>query len=234
MNVDLVPLGDRAFLARFETEAGAIAWHAGMHARLDAHSGVTDVVLAYRSVAVYFDPERCDPDALAIELRGVTETESDATPGLLITLPVLYDGPDLAVVAANLGMRIEELIAAHTSVEYHVFALGFMPGFPYAGYLPDSIAGMSRRAEPRKSVPAGSVAIAGRQTGVYPQDSPGGWHLIGRTPLVIADLRAGHFPVRAGDRLKFVAIDPVEYVSRVGEWLEVAGRERICPVEPVS
>ncbi len=86
------------------------------------------------------------------------------------------------------------MIALHSGVEYDVFAIGFLPGFPYAGYLPPALAGLARRASPRLRVPAGSVAIAGRQTAIYPIESPGGWHLLGTTPLRIADPEAGLFP----------------------------------------
>ena len=98
-----------------------------------------------------------------------------------------------------------------------MFAVGFLPGFPYAGYLPDALSGLGRRAAPRVRVPAGSVAIAGRQTGVYPSESPGGWHLIGRTPLRIVDVEGGHFPIRAGDRIRFrpIAVWPGERTNRV-------------------
>ena len=98
-----------------------------------------------------------------------------------------------------------------------MFAIGFLPGFPDAGYLPEGLGGLPRREPPRLRVPAGSVAIAGRQTGVYPGESPGGWHLIGRTPLRIVDVERGRFPIRAGDRLRFVPIDAGEFAARRGE-----------------
>jgi KipI family sensor histidine kinase inhibitor len=119
-----------------------------------------------------------------------------------------------------------EFIATHSDPEYQVFAVGFRPGFPYAGYLPDRLSGLARRDSPRVRVPAGSVAIAGRQTGIYPDESPGGWHLIGRTPLRIVDLERGYFPIRAGDRLRFVPIDRHEFESRQGEILSDTHLER--------
>ena len=117
-------------------------------------------------------------------------------PGRSLVIPVLYDGADLHVVAARLGLSSAEVIAMHSSVEYDVFAVGFLPGFPYAGYLPPALAGLPRRDSPRLNVPAGSVAIVGRQTAIYPRRSPGGWHLLGTTPLCIADVEAGLFPDR--------------------------------------
>ena len=98
-------------------------------------------------------------------------------------------------------------------------AVGFLPGFPYAVELPEPLAGLPRREPPRTRVPAGSVAIAGRQTGIYPVDSPGGWHLIGRTPLRIADPSREHFPIRAGDRLRFVPIDDGRFAALEGRLL---------------
>ena len=98
-----------------------------------------------------------------------------------------------------------------------MFAVGFLPGFPYAGYLPDELRGLARRQEPRLAVPPGSVAIVGRQTGVYPIASPGGWRLIGRTPLRIADPEAGRFPIRAGDRIRFRPIERDEFEARADE-----------------
>jgi KipI family sensor histidine kinase inhibitor len=130
---------------------------------------------------------------------------------------VLYDGADLAEVAAARGLTAGQVVALHSGQDYRVFALGFLPGFPYAGYLPEALAGLPRRASPRARVAAGSVAIAGRQTGVYPQESPGGWHLLGRTPLTIASVARGRFPIRAGDRLRFVPIDQAEFQRLEGQ-----------------
>src|SRR5262249_10166692 len=152
-------------------------------------------------------PERVDLDELEARLRTMTVPPGGRGASRLIVLPVLYDGPDLPAVAAWASMAPADVIRRHTAEEYRVFALGFLPGFPYTGYLPDSLSGLPRRESPRTFVPAGSVAMAGRQTGVYPQDSPGGWHLMGRTPLVIVDLEKGYFPIRAGDRIKFQPID---------------------------
>ncbi len=130
-------------------------------------------------------------------------------------------------VAAELSMSAVDVIALHCQVEYHVFAIGFLPGFPYAGYLPPALAGLARRDSPRLRVPAGSVAIAGRQTAIYPVESPGGWHLLGTTPLCIADLESGYFPIRAGDRIRFHAITPSEFAGR--------RHERIASdIEPVN
>jgi KipI family sensor histidine kinase inhibitor len=211
----IVPLGDRAFLARFAREDDAARWADAVRAR--AWPGVLDVVTAYQTVGVYADPDRIDPDDLAGRLERLEPDPTGVTPGRLVELPVLYDGDDLSDVAGRLGLTASEVVAAHTGQDYRVFAIGFRPGFPYSGYLPAALAGLPRRPSPRTRVPAGSVAVVGRQTAVYPDESPGGWHLIGRTPLRIVDVARGHFPIRAGDRLRFVPIGPDEFESRRGD-----------------
>lgn len=217
MVLDLEPLGDRAFLARFSTENAARSWAAAVRGM--ALDGIDDVVLAYRSTAVFADPERCDLDALERMLRALEPNLDAEAAGTRHVVPVLYDGPDLAQVAAALGLSVGEVIDRHAGLDYVVFAVGFLPGFPYAGYLPPELSGLARRDEPRLEVAAGSVAIAGRQTGVYPSKSPGGWHLLGRTPLRIADPEAGRFPIRAGDAIRFQPIDRREYEARLHERL---------------
>jgi KipI family sensor histidine kinase inhibitor len=211
------PLGEHAFLARFADEATAAGWARAVRAR--APAGVTDVVLAYSTAAVYVDPEAADPIAVEHLLRAIAPEADADRAGRLVKVPVLYDGEDLPEVAARLGLSPAEVVARHANRDYHVFAIGFLPGFPYAGYLAPGLAGLARRESPRARVAAGSVAIVGRQTGVYPRESPGGWHLIGRTPLVLADVERGHFPIQAGDRLRFVPIDADAYRARLGEWL---------------
>ena len=218
--MDLAPLGDRAFLARFGSEAEARAWVARI--RESGWSWVRDLALAYKSVGVFIDPDRIEP-AQARSLLSAVSIPHDASeidPGRLRIVPVLYDGEDLAEVAERSGLTIAQTIAIHSGVDYDVFAIGFAPGFPYAGYLPAPLSGLPRRSSPRTRVPAGSVAIVGRQTAIYPQDSPGGWLLLGRTPSRIVDLEAGWFPIRAGDRLRFVPIDAQDYERRKGERLE--------------
>ncbi|MDG3004418.1 5-oxoprolinase subunit B family protein [Paludisphaera mucosa] len=218
MPTHLEPLGDRAFLARFDAEDDARRWAVAVRAR--GFSGVVDVVLAYRSTAVIADPEACDLDELGRALGELAPVDVGAVGGVRHVLPVLYDGPDLDEAAGRLGMDRDELVARHSGPDYRVFAVGFLPGFPYAGYLPDELRGLARRDEPRLRVAAGSVAIVGRQTGVYPIASPGGWHLLGRTPLRIADAEAGRFPIRAGDRIQFRPVDREEFEARSDERLE--------------
>ena len=203
--IDLRPLGDRAFLARFATESEARAWAEAV--RSLAIPGVVDVAVAYASAAVFAESDDVDLEALEGRLRGVEPEEGPREPGRLIRLPVWYDGADLAEVARRVGLTEAGVVERHSGTDYTVFALGFLPGFPYAGYLPEPLGGLARRENPRGRVPVGSVAIAGRQTGIYPAESPGGWLLLGRTPLVIADSRRGFFPIRPGDLIRFEPID---------------------------
>jgi KipI family sensor histidine kinase inhibitor len=213
----LEPLGDRAFLANFATEAAAAGWCSTV--RDSRWPGVIDVVTAYRTAAVYADPELVDLVELESRLREVVPGESPQIRRRHLVIPVLYDGADLADVAAKLSLSTAAVIEQHCQVEYTVFAIGFLPGFPYAGYLPPALAGLARRESPRLRVPAGSVAIAGRQTAIYPSESPGGWHLLGSTPLQIVDPAAGYFPISAGDRIRFQPISVSEFEARRHERL---------------
>jgi KipI family sensor histidine kinase inhibitor len=217
--ISLAPLGDRGFLARFACEDEAARWVAAVREEARDVPGIHDVVLAYQTAAVFADPERIDLAALETRLRGVEPGPEGRRAGRLIRLPVLYDGVDLPEVARRTSLTVPEVIAHHSGQDYRVYAIGFLPGYPFAGYLPPALSGLPRRESPRARVPAGSVAIAGRQTGVYPQDSPGGWHLLGRTPLRIVDLEDEYFPIDEGDFLRFDPIGPAEFQARHGERL---------------
>lgn len=210
-----IPLGDRAFLVRFETESRARAWSSAI--RAEKIEGILDVVVAFRSVAVFADPDRIESEVLENRLRALSPRQADDETGRSIVIPVWYDGEDLADVARRLRLKTREVTALHSSKDYHVLAIGFLPGFPYAGDLPEKLCGLPRLDRPRARVPSGSVALAGRQTGIYPKESPGGWRLIGRTPLSIVDWERGRFPIRTGDRIRFQAIDETEFAARQGE-----------------
>ncbi len=214
--MELLPLGDRAYLANFPNEANARAWAAA--ARSAGRPDVLEVTVAYRSAAVFADPG-ADLDRLRNWLCSLTFESGDSENGRIIEVPTLYDGEDLDAVANALGLSVAQVIESHTSETYEVFALGFQPGFPYAGYLPPQLSGLHRRAEPRKQVPPGSVAIVGEQTAIYPGASPGGWHLIGRTPCRVVDVAESYFPIGPGDRLKFGAISAAEFEAKRGEHL---------------
>lgn len=213
----LEPLGDRAWLARFETDDEAVGWAAAV--RESRWIGVKDVVVAFQTVGVYADPSLADLDDLESRLRSLIGVPAATHAGRLVTIPVLYDGEDLAEVAERLTLPVERVIALHSERDYRVLAVGFQPGFPYAGNLHPELSGLLRRTTPRARVAEGSVAIVGDQTAIYPRESPGGWHLIGRSPMKIADMARGHFPIRAGDRLRFVPIDALEFSRVRGELL---------------
>ncbi len=179
---------------------------------------VVDVVSAFASVAVHFDPARA-PEFAAVRtefltLVGGIETPVHSPAPRLVEIPVVYGGeagPDLAIVAAHTGLSPSEVIARHASADYEVHAIGFAPGFPYLGGLPAALA-VPRRATPRALVPAGSVGIGGALTGVYPRESPGGWNLIGRTPLALFDpQRTEPALLRAADRVKFRPVDAADF-----------------------
>jgi KipI family sensor histidine kinase inhibitor len=171
-------------------------------------AGVRDVIPTYRSVAVHFDPLMTDVGALAGALGDAANSAPLPCAGPLVEVPVAYggdDGPDLSDVAAFAGLSEQDVIARHSSVEYRVFMLGFLPGFAYMGSVDDAIAA-PRRATPRIRVPGGSVGLAGRQTGIYPRQSPGGWQLIGRTSMAVFDPHREPASIFApGDRVRFVA-----------------------------
>ena len=178
--------------------------------------GIIEVVPTYCSATVHVDPLRVDLEPLTERLAVLAQGASrrPVRPGHTVEIPVVYGdefGPDLSAVAAYAKRSIEETIALHCSVDYRCYMLGFSPGFPYLGQVPDTIA-MPRLAEPRATVPAGSVGIAGAQTGIYPQESPGGWRVIGRTPLQLYEpARSRPFLIEPGDRVRMVRIDREEF-----------------------
>jgi inhibitor of KinA len=217
----LLPLGDQAVLAYFADEAAALRYAAAV--RRDSAPWLVDVVPAYASVAVFFDPDRCDYGAAADHLRRLAGRagRSPAPPeGRRHVIPCCYEmGPDLARVAREAGLSADDVIRLHAGTEYVVYAIGFCPGFPYLGYLPPPLCGVPRLPAPRLRVEAGSVGLTGRQTGIYTQARPGGWNLVGRTPLALVDVADGYFPLRAGDRVRFARIDEGEYRRLEGERL---------------
>ena len=216
----IVPAGESVLIIEFEeridplVNATTIACAQSIQAA--AVAGVRDVVPTYRSVAVYFDPLRTDTDAL---LERITHEAETAGPGALVAgeplrIPVCYGGdlgPDLPQVAAFAKLSADEVVQRHASATYRVFMLGFVPGFAYLGMVDPEIA-MPRRATPRVRVPAGSVGIAGVQTGIYPAETPGGWQLIGQTPMRPFDPRRDDpFLMKAGDAVQFYAIERAEF-----------------------
>lgn len=167
--------------------------------------GWIENVPAYHTLTVYYDPVLIDID-LDEHLRSLAmmPTEAGAALGRKVEIPVYYDpakAPDLEAAAEAIGMSVNELALAHSAQTYRVFMLGFMPGFPYMGILPEGLV-LPRKTTPVKKVAAGTVAIAGMQTGIYPFDSPGGWWGIGWTPLQLFD--QGRSLLSPGDEVKFI------------------------------
>jgi KipI family sensor histidine kinase inhibitor len=220
------PLGDGALLLHFGNGVDA-ATNARVHAAAQAIAarrlpGIVELVPAYASLAVLFDAahwrdaqdtpaQRC-AQALREVLAQAPPSRRDDT--ALIEIPVCYggeSGPDLDAAAARAGLTAAEFAAAHAGPEYRVAMLGFAAGFPYLLGL-DARLHLPRRASPRTRVPAGSVAIGGAQTGIYPRELPGGWNLIGRTPLTLFDPQATP-PNRlaAGMRVRFRAVDTATF-----------------------
>ena len=200
------PLGDTALLAELSTRLDtaintrAIALAAALKKRRD----VRQAIAGYASVTVQFDPELATHDSLSAAIKRLAAKRPPmAEPGRLHRIPVNYDGPDIAEVGVRLQLTREKIIEIHSRPIYRVFLVGFVPGWAYLGPLPKELV-LPRRAVPRTLVPAGSVAMAGRQTGIYPLPTPGGWHLIGRTSVKLF-LPDSDPPClfRAGDRVKF-------------------------------
>lgn len=178
--------------------------------------GVRDVLATYRAVAVHFDPLVADRDSVAATLtRAAEAVGQDVAPsGRTHEIPVCYGGewgPDLGEVARFGGCTEAEVVRLHCEPVYRVYMMGFLPGFAYLGNVDERI-GMGRRDTPRLRVPAGSVAIAGRQTGVYPVESPGGWRIVGRSWIRPYDeARSEPFLFRAGDGVRFVPVSNEAY-----------------------
>lgn len=218
--LSLQPLGDQAVLAAFAAESDALRWAAAV--RRSAAPWLVDVVQAYRTVAVFFDPEQTT-------LAAVTQTLDDLTKGgipdvavetRLHEIPCCYELQlDLPRVAEAIGQTQEEVIRLHAAAEYTIYAIGFCPGFPYLGYLPPALCGVPRLSAPRLRVEAGSVGLTGRQTGIYTEARPGGWNIIGRTPLELVCVADGYFPLHTGDRVRFVRIDETEFHRLCGQRL---------------
>lgn len=219
--MDWLPLGDAGLLLRFGDRADAATSAAVHRARSQllaaAIPGVRAVAAAYGSLALELDlptlaqagGEETLRAAVMQALAAAPTRASDTEPAAVLEVPVRYggnDGPDLDDLAQNLGCTPEHVIALHSAPLYRVAMVGFRPGFPYLLGLPPELV-VPRRASPRRSVAAGSVAIAGEQAGIYPETSPGGWHLLGRTELRMFDpQRTPPALLRPGDGVRFVPV----------------------------
>jgi inhibitor of KinA len=226
MELRIVHAGDAALLvelpARIDPEISERAVALAAAIRRECADIVRDVVVGYGSVTVYFDPLIAPPGQVQEAVARVVRVPpaSERAPGALVDVPVCYggeEGPDLGSVAASTGLSEDEVVAIHSGCTYRVYVVGFVPGFPYMASIDPRLA-LPRRATPRTRVPAGSVAIAAGQTGIYPSVTPGGWHLIGRTPLKPYDAaRSKPFAFAPGDHVRFHPIDR-ETFQRESPW----------------
>lgn len=177
--------------------------------------GVVEVVPAFASLTVHFDPRLATLGDLSDAIARLAALPGEtASPPRQWTIPVCYEGgfaQDLAEVSERSGLAQADVIARHTAADFHVYMLGFLPGFPYMGDLEAALR-LPRRPSPRVAVPAGSVAIAEAMTAIYPQESPGGWHIVGRTPVRLFDPAAvPPARLRAGDQVRFRPVTRGEY-----------------------
>jgi antagonist of KipI len=210
----VLPVGDAAVALEFADALDA-ATNAGVRSvdrdlARRPFDGFREAVPTHRSLLVLYDPAVTRSSEVARDLRARAEAPAEPLPpGRHHEIPVAYggeDGPDLASVAAKRGLSEVEAVRLHSQAEYTVFMLGFTPGFPYLGLVPEALE-CPRRATPRVRVPAGSVAVAARQTGIYPSASPGGWHILGRTSVRMFDPRRDEPALVApGDRVRFVPV----------------------------
>jgi inhibitor of KinA len=227
------PIGDSALIVRVVDDFSAnpdralnAVLSALRHLAAAKISGVMELAPAYTTIGVFYDPTRVEPvvagqspfDVLESEIRkalGVPVLEKEpAIETPVVEIPVCYGGelgPDLADVSRGAGLPEADIIRLHASADYRVACVGFIAGFSFLSGLPPRLA-TPRRATPRQEVPAGSVGIGGAQTGVYPKKSPGGWNLIGRTPLRLFDVTSDPpVKLRAGDRVRFREISREEF-----------------------
>ncbi len=225
--------GENALIVYFgdKPSAATSVEIANTAAKLKTYLGATliDLVPSYASLLVIFDALKTDHHSVRRAIRTAIGSKIKAakkataaqpqTQGSLVTLPVYYSresGPDLQTVADGAGLSVEDVIAIHQQTEYRVYAIGFAPGFAYLGEVDPRIA-TARLDTPRQRVPRGAVAIADRQTAVYPAQSPGGWNLIGLCPQLMFDLKATpSMPVQVGDRVCFKAIDKATFKTMGG------------------
>lgn len=217
----IIPLSDQAALLYFVDETAAAYYASALHG--ERQSWVVDVVQAYTSVAVFFDLDQIRFAEAAERLESIDSQRGRASPGEIRVheIPCCYElEQDLGRVSAHTGLKREEIIRLHAGPEYAVYAIGFCPGFPYLGYLPPLLCGVPRLEAPRLRVAEGSVGLTGRQTGIYTEDRPGGWNIIGRTPLQMVHVADSYFPLRTGDRIRFRPISPKEFQHLSGRRLE--------------
>jgi len=223
---EILAAGDAALVVEYEERIDP-AINRRVHALAQALAeqaipGLREAVPSYRSLLVHYDPLRLSYAEARSLVKEVLQRYAEASlpEPRRVEIPTVYGGeygPDIGAVAEHNGLTTEEVIRVHSGVAYTVYMLGFAPGFPYLGGLPEGLS-TPRLSTPRERVPAGSVGIAGSQTGVYPLATPGGWQLIGRTPVALFDPhRVPPAFLRPGDLVSFAPISPDEYAARLQE-----------------
>ncbi|MCC3356309.1 5-oxoprolinase subunit PxpB [Bacillus sp. REN16] len=218
MNFDILPVGDTALQIFYKDPASDALQRQIQQTTKQIEKtnvlGIIELVPAYQSITIYYNPILISYKNLSTQVSEICKGIAAETTSLLkqvIVIPTCYDGEDLSGVARGNGLSNEEVISLHSSVDYLVYMIGFLPGFPYLKGLPMRLA-TPRLANPRLKVPKGAVGIGGDQTGIYPLESPGGWNLIGRTPVPLFDPEKPEpFLLKAGDYLRFKPITSAEY-----------------------
>ena len=213
------PAGDAALVVEFGTAIDPEINRKVqvLNAKVQKIDGIVETVPTFRSLMILYDPLMISYRKLKKSIRKIpVDAVETVDKGRLIEIPVCYGGAygeDLKDVAEHAGLTEDEVIKRHSEREYPVYMMGFLPGFPYLGDMDPQLE-TPRLKTPRTVIPAGSVGIGGAQTGIYPLESPGGWRLIGRTPLRLYDPE-GENPVllRAGDRLRFIPITEEEFLK---------------------
>jgi len=226
MAARFLPAGDRGLVVEFENvvslEVNARVRALALALESARPAGLIEVVPTYRSLGIQFDPVATSPAVLRARVEALLAglNPADLPPPALVELPTVYGGeygPDLPFVAEHAGLSQAEVIRLHSGTTYQVYMIGFSAGFAYLGGLPERLQ-TPRLPSPRTRTPKGSVAIGGSQTGAYPADTPGGWRIIGRTPVELFDPRRDPpTPMRPGDHVRFVPIGEAEYLRAVGE-----------------
>jgi len=239
-SVRFLPCGDTALAVelgdRVDRRVSALVLALAARVKAAAVAGIVEIVPTFRSLTIHYDPLTVPQSELKARLAPLlSDLDASDSPGRLWRLPVCYHqslAPDLAEVAARTRLSPEQVVERHSTVTYHVYMVGFLPGYPYLGDLPPELE-LPRRDNPRTAVPAGAVAIATTLTAVYALESPGGWHLIGGTPAPLWDLRRDPPAIlAAGDRVRFepIALGDYEALSR----RIAAGELRLLPEERLA
>lgn len=216
----ILPAGDSALTFEFGNEISPAVNRSvkALYDYLETHpvDGICETIPTFRSLSVIYDPRRISYEELCGRLRAAAEAMEQGGDSFstVYHIPVCYGGafgPDLEIVAAHAGLAEEEVVRLHTSRTYLIYMLGFLPGFAYLGGLDPKIA-TPRLPSPRTAIPAGAVGIGGEQTGIYPMASPGGWNLIGRTPVRPYDPhRQPPILYKAGNSIRFFSVDEQTY-----------------------